>query len=101
MIVLLVALAAGGAGYTRLAQFLTPGILVGAVLALAAFTMLRVFSGSIALALRLWPLRLFRMVEHQGDLLERRVNRVLVWGAILPGRSATCIISVSWIRRGP
>ena len=82
MIVLLVALAAGAAGYTRLAQFLTPGILVGAVLALAAFTMLRVFSGAIALALRLWPLRLLRMVEHQGDLLERRVNRVLVWGAI-------------------
>ena len=45
MIVLLVALAAGVAGYTRLARLLTPGILVGGVLALAAFTMLRVFSG--------------------------------------------------------
>jgi small-conductance mechanosensitive channel len=83
MIVLLVALAAGAAGYARLARLLTPGILVGAVLVILAFTWLRLVGGSVALALRLWPLRLLRMVEHQGELLERRVYRLLIWGAVL------------------
>ncbi|MGZ9155612.1 MAG: hypothetical protein ACXW6J_20195, partial [Candidatus Binatia bacterium] len=83
MIVLLVALAAGAAGYARLARLLTPGILVGAVLVILTFAMVRVVGGAIALALRLWPLRLLRMVAHQGEFLERRVYRVLVWAAIL------------------
>ena len=83
IIVLLVALFAGAGGYARLARLLTPGVLVGAVLAIMSFTMLRVVGGLIALALRLWPLRLLRMVERQGDLLERRVYRLLAWAAIL------------------
>ena len=102
MIVLLVALWAGAAGYARLARLLTPGILVGAVLAILAFAMLRVVGGSIALALRLWPLRLLRMVAaprrtsgkaglSAADLGERS------W----PGWSAICFISVFWITRGP
>ena len=45
--------------------------------------MVRVVGGAIALALRLWPLRLLRMVAHQGELLEQRVNRLLIWGAVL------------------
>jgi potassium-dependent mechanosensitive channel len=52
-------------------------------LAIMAFTMLRVIGGLIALALRLWPLRLLRMVEHQGDLLEARVYRFLTWWTVL------------------
>jgi small-conductance mechanosensitive channel len=83
MIVLLVALWAGAGGYARLARLLTPGVLVSVVLAIMAFTMLRVTGGLIALALRLWPLRLLRMVEHQGDLLEGRVYRFLTWWTVL------------------
>ena len=82
MIVLLIALAAGAAGYARLARLLTPGILVGAVMAIVAFVMLRVFAGTVALALRVWPLRLLQMVEHHRELLERKVYRLLIWGAV-------------------
>ena len=82
MIVLLIALAAGAAGYARLARLLTPGILVGAVMAIVAFVMLRVFGGTVALALRVWPLRLLQMVEHHRELLERKVYRLLIWGAV-------------------
>ena len=83
MIVLIIALAAGAAGYALLARLLTPGILVGAVLIILTFAMVRVAGGVTALALRLWPLRLLRMVAHQGELLERRAYRVLAWMAIL------------------
>jgi small-conductance mechanosensitive channel len=71
------------AGYARLARLLTPGILVGGVLALVAITSLRVWSGVIILAFRVWPLRLVRMVTHHRDLLERRIYRLLVWVVVL------------------
>lgn len=83
IIVLLIALLSGVGGYTRLARLLTPGILVGGVLALAAFASLRVIGGAIALALRVWPLRLLQMVEHHRELLERKVYRLLVWAAVI------------------
>jgi small-conductance mechanosensitive channel len=82
MVVLVVALLAGVAGYARLARLLTPGILVGAVLVILVFAMLRVIGGAIVLALRLWPLRLLQMVEHHREFLERRIYRLLVWAAI-------------------
>ena len=81
-IVLIVALLAAVAGYTRLARLLTPGILAGAILALVAFASLRVGAGLVALALRVWPLSSLRMVAHHRELLERRAYRVLVWVAV-------------------
>ena len=36
-------------------------------------------TGLVALAFRVWPVRLLRMIEHHRDLLERRAHRVLVW----------------------
>jgi small-conductance mechanosensitive channel len=83
MIVLLVALLAGAGGYARLARLLTPGVLVSGVLALATLAMLRVFGGTVALALRVWPLRLLQMVEHHRDFLERRVYRLLIGMAVV------------------
>jgi len=83
LIVLIVALLAGAGGYARLARLLTPGILVGAVLVIVAFAMLRVVGGAIALALRVWPLRLLEMVAHHREFLERRVSRLLIWLAVL------------------
>ena len=82
IIVLLVALLAAVAGYTRLARLLTPGIFVGGVLALIFFASLRVSAGLLALALRVWPLSSLRMVAHHRELLERRIYRVLIWMAV-------------------
>jgi potassium efflux system protein len=81
-IVFIFSLLAGAAGYLRLARLLTPGIFVGGVLALAAVVYLRVGAGIIALALRLWPLRLLRMVDRHRELLARRAYVLLVWGAV-------------------
>ena len=83
IIVLLVALLAALAGYTRLARLLTPGILVGGILALLAFASLRVSGGVVALALRVWPLSSLRMVAHHRELLEKRVYRLLIWVAVM------------------
>jgi small-conductance mechanosensitive channel len=33
----------------------------------------------VALAFRVWPVRLLRMIEHHRDLVERRTHRLLVW----------------------
>ena len=82
IIVLLVALLAAAAGYTRLGRLLTPGILVGGVLALIFFASLRVCAGLIALALRVWPLAALQMVAHHRELLERRIYRLLIWLAV-------------------
>ena len=79
IVALLVALVAGVAGYARLARLLTPGIFIGGVLALAAFSYLRVLGGVVALAFRVWPLRSLQMIEHYRDLLERRIYRLLIW----------------------
>jgi len=83
LVVLVVALVAGAAGYMRLARLLTPGVLAGGVMALASLAYLRVVSGVVAVALRLWPLRLLRMVEHHRDLIERRVHHLLFWTALI------------------
>jgi potassium-dependent mechanosensitive channel len=83
--VLLVGLLAAIAGYARLARLLTPGIFVGGVVAVAMFACLRVTAGLIALALRVWPLRLLQMVQHHRDLLERKVYRLLIWATVLGG----------------
>jgi small-conductance mechanosensitive channel len=88
IILLLVALLAGMAGYARLARLLTPGILVGGVLALVAITSLRVWSGVITLAFRVWPLCLVQMVEHHRELLERKIYRLLVW-----------VVALGWLAR--
>jgi len=85
IIVLLVGLLAAMAGYARLARLLTPGIFVGVVVALAMFACLRVSAGLVALALRVWPLRSLQMVQHHRDLLERKIYRLLVWGAVFSG----------------
>jgi small-conductance mechanosensitive channel len=83
MMVLVVGLVSAMSGYMRLARLLTPGVFVGVVLALAGLTMLRVAGGVVVLALRVWPLRSLKMVEHYGDYLERRIYRWLVWLTVL------------------
>jgi small-conductance mechanosensitive channel len=82
IIVLIVALFAGVVGYVRLMRILTPGILVGGVLALMAFAYLRVGGGVVALALRVWPLSSLQMVAHHRELLERKIYQLLIWAAV-------------------
>jgi small-conductance mechanosensitive channel len=88
IIALIVALLAGVLGYARLARLLTPGILVGGVLGLMAVATLRVWSGVITLAFRVWPLCLVQMVEHHREFLERRIYRLLVW-----------VVALGWLAR--
>jgi small-conductance mechanosensitive channel len=82
-ILLITSLLAGAAGYVRLARLLTPGILVGGILALVSVAFLRVGAGVVAVTFRLWPLRSLQMVEHHRELLARRIYAFLVWAAVL------------------
>jgi small-conductance mechanosensitive channel len=76
-------LVASSLGYGRLARLLTSGLLAGGVLALTLAASVRVVSGVLACALRLWPLQALHLVQHHRDLLERRLARGLIWLAIV------------------
>jgi small-conductance mechanosensitive channel len=77
-----IGLAAGSLGYVRLAGLLVSGILAAGALALTLYASVCVLSGLVAFLLRVWPLRLLRMVLHNRDLLERRVYRLFLWLAV-------------------
>ena len=70
-------------GYVRLASLLTSGIIGAGVIALALYVSVRVASGLVAFALRMWPLSNLRMVLNHRSLLERRVYYLLLWMAVL------------------
>jgi small-conductance mechanosensitive channel len=76
-------LVAGSLGYVRLARLLTAGMIAGGVTALALYASVRVVSGVLAFALRVWPLQALHLVQHHRDHLERRLHQGLVWGALL------------------
>ena len=82
LFVLAAGLVAGAVGYMRLARLVASGLFGGGSLALTLSACVYVIAGLTALALRVWPLRLLRMVQHHRDLLERRAYRVLHWLAI-------------------
>ena len=77
-----IALAGSAVGYLRLARLLSGGLLASGALALTLFAMARVGGGTVAFVLRAWPFRLFRMVQHHRDFLERRANRLMIWAAV-------------------
>lgn len=77
------ALVAGATGYLRLSRILTSEVIAGGIWALALYAVVRVVSGVVAFALRVWPLRLLHMVTHHRDLLERKVRSLLVWIAVI------------------
>jgi len=82
LLILSVALVAGVLGYMRLARLLASGVLASGSLALLLYAYVRVGTGVMALAFRLWPLRRLQMVQHHRALLERRTNRGLIWLAV-------------------
>jgi len=67
----------------RLARLLASGVLGSGALALTLYAAVRVMSGVIAFALRVWPLRLLQLVQHHRDLLARRLHRALAWMAVV------------------
>ena len=79
MICLAVGLVAGAMGYMRLARLITPGTLSAIALALLLYASMRVFSGLVAVTLRVWPLQRLQMVRDHCDLLEGWAHRLLVW----------------------
>ena len=82
MICLAVGLVAGAFGYMRLARLITPGTLSAGALALVLYALLRVVSGTVAIALRVWPLRRLQMVRNHCDRIERGIYRTFVWMTI-------------------
>jgi potassium efflux system protein len=83
LIVLMTACVAGATGYVRLSRLLTSEVIAGGIWALALYALIRVLSGMIAFAFRVWPLRFLHMVAHHRDLLERKVYRLMVWVAVI------------------
>ena len=79
LLLLSVALVAGILGYLRLARLLASGVVGSAALALLLYAYVQVGTGVVALGLRLWPLRRLQMVQHHRTMLERRVQRGLIW----------------------
>jgi len=82
LVLLAVGLVAGTVGYMRLTRLLASGLFGGGALALTLYACVRVIAGLTAVALRVWPLRLLRMVQHHRDLLERRAYRIVLWLAV-------------------
>jgi small-conductance mechanosensitive channel len=81
VLALAVGLAAGALGYMRLARLLASALFGGSVLALTLYACVRLAAGLATLLLDVWPLRLLRMVQQHRELLQRRIYRVLLWGA--------------------
>jgi len=84
--VALVCFAAGLActvlGYVGLGRLIASFVVSTVFAALVLMPVVRVVTGLIALALRIWPARLLHMVQHHRDFLEHRTHRVLVWLAV-------------------
>ena len=64
ILVFTTALVAGTVGYMRLARLLGAGVLGSVALAVSFFAIVRVATALVAFTLRVWPLRLLRMVQH-------------------------------------
>jgi potassium-dependent mechanosensitive channel len=77
------ALAAAVFGYLRLGRLIASGVLASVLLAIILRPVVRVITGLVALALRIWPIPLLRMVQRHSDLFERRTRLVLVWLAVV------------------
>ena len=84
MICLAVGWVAGAAGYIRLARLITPGTLSASALALQLYAVIRVFSGTVAIVLRIWPLQRLKMARDHCDFIELWAYRILlVWATIV------------------
>jgi len=78
-----VALVTGACGFMQLGRLLGGGALSAVYAALVLYASLRASQGLVAYGLRTRRLRRLRTVELSRELIERRVNRGLVFAAVL------------------
>ncbi|HBZ68888.1 MAG TPA: hypothetical protein DEP35_03725 [Deltaproteobacteria bacterium] len=78
-----VALVTGACGFMQLGRLLGGGALSAVYGALGLYASVRASQGLVAYGLRTRALRRLRMVEFSRELIERRMNRVLVLAAVL------------------
>jgi small-conductance mechanosensitive channel len=83
LLVLASGFAAAAMGYMRFARLMTIGMIAGGMLALTLYVTVRVLIGIADIAFHVWPLRSLRMIQHSQGLLESRIYRFLVWGAVV------------------
>jgi len=74
---------AGAAGFMQLGRLVGGGTLRAVYAALALYATLRASQGIVSYGLRTGLLRRLRMVEFSRAPIERRVNRLLSWAAVL------------------
>ncbi len=82
LLLLAVGITAAVTGHLRLARIITPGIISFSVMAMAMFAALRILIGFVAFFFEVRPLNKLHMLHHHRILLERRIYRLLLWGAI-------------------
>ena len=82
LLIFTVGLVGGIIGYVSLANVLVSGSLSAAITAPFLYVSVLIISGLIAFALRVWPLRTLRMVQHHRDILEKRAYRLLLGAAL-------------------
>ncbi len=78
-ILLLAALAANLSGYVGLGKLLGSGTLISAYVGLVFFTAAEALDGVLMAVLRLWPLNLLKMVQHDRELVHRRFSTAMRW----------------------
>jgi potassium efflux system protein len=83
VLVFAIGLIGGLIGYVSLASLVVSGSLSVAITAPFLYASVLVTTGLIAFALRVWPLRTLRMVQHHRNILEKRVYHVLLWAALV------------------
>jgi potassium efflux system protein len=81
--ILAIGLVASLLGYLRLARLATPAVLVGGADALWLYAAVEVGTALVAFAFRVWPLRRLHMVANHRDWLLPRIQRWLLWLAVL------------------
>ena len=82
LLIFALGLVGGIIGYVSLASVLVSGSLSAAITAPFLYVSVLIISGLIAFALRVWPLRTLRMVQHHRDILEKRAYRLLLGAAL-------------------
>lgn len=83
LVIFTVGLIGGSIGYVSLASLLVSGSLAAAITAPFLYASVLVASGLIAFALRVWPLRRLRMVQHHRNTLEKRIYCILLCAALV------------------
>lgn len=75
--------AAAMSGHVRFARIIIPGIISFSVMAMVMYAALRILIGFVAFGFQVWPLNMLHMVQRHRPLLEKRIYRLLLLGAVI------------------